>query len=139
MTYTQVTTAAIAFGALLAGPAMASDTSTTVTRDQVRAEWAEAVSTGNIVTGESGERLNKMFPGHYPARQSTPGIAREQVQADMAEAVRTGNVAPNESGARLNELHPHRYPARPTAPSKTREQVQSERFQMGNVYNHIEP
>lgn len=138
MTYTQISTGAIAFTALLAGPAMAADMSASVTRDQVSAERAEAVSAGYIVTGESTERLNEMFPRRYPARQTTTTISREQVRAELAEAVRTGNVVEHESGARLNELHPHRYPARPSAPSKTREQVQAERVQTGSVYSHIE-
>ena len=138
MTYTQVSTNAIAFAALLAGPAMAADMTTKITRDQVRAERDEAVSDGNIVAGESTERLNEMFPRRYPARQTTTTLSREQVQAELAEAVRTGNVIEHESGARLNELHPHRYPARPSAPSKTREQVQAERVQTGSAYSHIE-
>lgn len=124
MTHTQSSAIAIAFAALLAGPAIAADAP--VTRDQVKAELAEAVSSGNFIVDESGTRMNELFPHNYPAQQYVASKTREQVNAELAEAVRTGNVTYSESGVRLNEALPHNYPAQNNVASKTREQVQRE-------------
>ena len=50
---------------LLAAPALhAADAQTSKTRDQVRAERAEAVRTGNVqADGESGLLLRELHPG----------------------------------------------------------------------------
>ena len=62
---------AIAFAALSAGQAMAADASTPITRDQVKAELAEAVRTGDILAaGDTGLKMNELFPGSYPAKSA---------------------------------------------------------------------
>ncbi|NYT60243.1 DUF4148 domain-containing protein [Alcaligenaceae bacterium] len=65
MTHTKVSTIVCAFSAVLLGQAIASNDSL-VTREQVKAELAEAIRTGNIITGESSAKLNEQFPQLYP-------------------------------------------------------------------------
>jgi hypothetical protein len=78
------------------------------TRDQVRAELLEAQRTGDIMAdGETGKKLNEVFPGAYPAKLGTAGLTREQVKAELIEAQRRGDVmVDGESGRKLNELYP---------------------------------
>ena len=102
---------ALAVAALAASNAIAADASAPKTREQVKAELAEAVRTGDImVNGETGQKANEMFPALYPAKPTFQGKTREQVQAELAEAVRTGDiVADGETGLKLNQLFPQRY------------------------------
>lgn len=125
MTRTQFSAIAFAFSTLVAGQAMAASTDAPVTRDQVRAELAEAVRTGNIVTGESSAKLNEQYPQLYPNQQVTSSVTRAEVQAELAEAVRTGNIITGESSAKLNEKFPQLY-AHQEADSKSRAQVRAE-------------
>src|SRR5690606_32880953 len=67
MTRTQTSTIAFAFSALFAGQAMAQNTGP-VTREQVKAELAQAIQNGDMIINESGARLNQMFPHNYPQR-----------------------------------------------------------------------
>ena len=60
---------ALAFAALAATNAIAADASSPKTREQVKAELAEAVRTGNIViNGETSQKSNEMFPGMFAAK-----------------------------------------------------------------------
>ncbi|HJW10580.1 MAG TPA: hypothetical protein VJ598_02270, partial [Albitalea sp.] len=81
------------------------------TRDQVKADLAEAIRTGNVMAnGEVGMKANEQFPGRYPAVAMAAGKTREQVKAETADAIRTGDiVAGGELGLKLNELYPQRY------------------------------
>ena len=99
----------LASGLVAGTPALAE-----VTREQVRAELAEAVRSGDILAnGESSLKLNELYPSRYPAKQMQAGLTREQVRAELAEAVRSGNIlAQGESSLKLNELYPNRYPAK---------------------------
>ena len=89
----------------------AAKLSTELSREAVQAELRDAQRTGEMVAiGESGTKLNELFPGRYPARVASQGLSREQVKADLREAQRTGDVVANdESGLKLNELFPGRY------------------------------
>ena len=105
---------AIALTAALAGgQVLAAETSTGLTRDQVKAELAEAVRTGNMVgNDESGKMLNEIYPSRYPAQPAYQGKTRAQVKAELAEAVGTGNILANDpsgSGKMLNEINPGFY------------------------------
>ena len=99
-----------------------------LTRQQVRAELAEAIRTGNVVANsESGQKANELFPGLYPTHAARQGLTREQVRAELAEAIRTGNVVANsESGQKANELMPHLYPRQTALQTRTRAEVQAE-------------
>jgi hypothetical protein len=98
------------------------------TREQVKSELAEAIRTGDVVaSGETGLKLNELYPQRYPAKTMTAGKTRAQVTAELAEAIRTGDVLANgDGGLKLNEVFPQRYPATTVASGKTREQVKAE-------------
>ena len=81
------------------------------TREQVKAELTDAIRTGDVLAnGESGLKLNELYPRRYPRTPAAIGATRAQVEAELAEAIRTGNmIASGESGLRLNEEFPQRY------------------------------
>jgi predicted RNase H-like HicB family nuclease len=118
----------LAAAALTATHTMADTTSAPKTRDQVKAELAEAIRTGHVVVnGETGQKAHELFPGQYPAQAVVQGKTRDQVKAELAEAIRTGHVVVNgETGQKANELFPGLYPAKPATQAKTREQVKAE-------------
>lgn len=126
---------AIALSTLVAGHALAADSSIAKTREQVRAELVEAQRNGNLIAdGETGMRQNQLRPDLYP-QAATVGKTRAEVQAELAEARANGDLIANgESGARYNQLYPEQYAASRTgadvaetvAQGKTREEVKAE-------------
>ncbi|WP_428422461.1 DUF4148 domain-containing protein [Methylibium sp.] len=96
------------------------------TRDEVKAELAEAIRTGNISAGNTSLTLRELFPQRYPSQAAATPLTREQVRAELAEAIRTGEIRSFEGSASLRELNPGAYPARPEAPGLTRAQVRAE-------------
>jgi hypothetical protein len=94
------------------GAVYAADDGGPLTREQVRAELAEAIRTGDVVgNGLTGQKLNELYPNRYPKQAIPPSKTREQVRAELAEAVRTGDIVANGvSGQKLKELSPARYP-----------------------------
>ena len=129
MNRSYLTAITLAVAALSAGQTLAADTDAPKTREQVRAELREAQRTGDIVSdGETGLKLNELYPHRYPAAAVAQGKTRATVQAELQAAQRSGDiVADGETGQKLNELYPHRYPAATsTAQGKTREQVRAE-------------
>lgn len=128
MKSTYLSLLAVTVAAFTAGQAMAADVSTALTRDQVKAELAQAVRTGDIVIdNESGLKANEIFPGRYPAKAAVQGKTRAQVQAELAEAIRTGDVpVDGVTGLKMNQLAPGNYPAPVAVQGKTREEVQAE-------------
>jgi hypothetical protein len=91
------------------------------TRDQVRAELAEAIRTGNMpANGESGVLLNQVNPGRYAPQNMEAGKTRAEVKAELMEALRTGDVlANNETGEKLKDLYPSLYPTKANADAFT--------------------
>jgi len=141
MTRTHTYTIALAFATVFAGHAAVAATDGPLTREQVRAELAQALRTGNISPDESGLKLNEQFPYRYPAQQAAAAMSREQVKAELAEAVRTGNVIGGESGLKLNEQSPYSYPQQRNVASESREQVEAELAEarsMGQIDAYIE-
>jgi len=141
MTRTHTYTIALALASLVTGPAMAASKDVPVTREQIKAELAEATRTGNLISGESGLKLNEQFPQNYPGQHNAPDKTREQVKAELAEAIRTGNISVDESGQKLNEQFPHKYPSQGNIASKTREQVEAElaeAVRTGRIHAYIE-
>ena len=94
----------IASGLIVAPPSFAG-----VTREQVKAELAAAVRSGDIMAdGETGLKLNELYPDRYPAKPVLAGLTREQVKAELATALRTGDYEVNgEIGGKCNEYHPN--------------------------------
>lgn len=90
-----LSTLTLALAALAAGNALAADAATPKTRAQVLAELAEAQRTGDIVAhGDSGKKLNELYPSQYPAKAATRAYTREQVLAELAQAKRSGEFVP---------------------------------------------
>ncbi len=133
---------ALAVAALVTGHAQAADIGKT--REQVRAELAQAQRAGDIIAntdaGSSeyvsgkGQKLSAAFPESYP--QTTTGSkTREQVRAELAAAQRTGNIVANRDvgsseyvsgkGSLLSTAFPESYVQANTG-GKTREQVRAE-------------
>lgn len=112
MNRTHASFLAFTLAAFTAGHALADDAVVGKTREQVRAELAEAIRTGDMAANdESGRKLNEVYPGRYDAAQLAGGKTRAEVKAELAEAIRRGDiVAGGESGKKLNELFPHQYP-----------------------------
>ena len=114
---------------LLAALGTTAQAQSAKTRDQVKAEWAEATRTGEVLaSGDTGLKLNELYPQRFPHAPVAAAVTRAQVRADLAEAIRTGDmIAAGEGGMKLNQEFPQRYPAMIVAASgKTRAQVKSE-------------
>ncbi len=88
--------------------ATATGVASGLTRDQVKAELAEAIRTGNIVAnGESGLKLNELYPSLYPTKPQQASLTREQVKAELSAALKSGDYFLNgENGGKCNEVHP---------------------------------
>ena len=99
-----------------------------VTREQVKAELAEAIRIGDVLApGDSGLKLNELYPQRYPHSAASPATTRAQVKAELAEAIRTGDMlAGGDSGIKLNEEFPQRYPVAVVPPGRTRAEVKAE-------------
>lgn len=109
------------------------------TREQVKAELREAIRTGNVfATGDSGLKLNEMYPQRYPQTTVGETKTREQVKAELAEAMRSGDViVAGEGGLTLREEFPGRYPAVAVVTGRTREEVKAETLEAirsGDMY-----
>jgi hypothetical protein len=114
--------------ALLAALGTAAQAQSGMTREQVKAELADAIRTGDILApGDSGLKLNELYPQRYPRPAAGPALTRAQVRAELAEAIRTGDMlAGGDSGIKLNEEFPRRYPAAVVQPGRTRAEVRAE-------------
>jgi len=112
---------------LAASACHAADAQTLKTREQVKAEWAEAQHTGKRqADGESGLLLRDLHPGLYPQRAER-GTTRDEVKAEFAQARRDGELlAGGESEQKLNQRFPDRYPPVVVARGRTRAEVRVE-------------
>jgi hypothetical protein len=80
---------ALTLSTLAAGYASAADAPKT--REQVRAELIEAQRTGDILAqGNSGKKLNELYPSRYPATAVAQASTRAEVLAELAQAKRSG-------------------------------------------------
>ena len=115
---------ALAFAGLTATTVHAQST---LTRDQVKAELAEAIRTGNTLGGENSLTLREQYPQRYPAVAAGIAIPRAQVLREFEDARRTGDLLANgEAGLRLNEITPRAYAPKSVAQGRTREEVLAE-------------
>jgi predicted RNase H-like HicB family nuclease len=131
---TRLSAVAIALSTLVAGHALAADPAVGKTREQVRAELAQAIRSGDMIAdGATGQRFNEIAP-HLYAKPVAVAKSRAEVKAELAEAIRNGDlVADGETGQRYNQVAPAQYaaartaaPAATVAVGKTREQVKAE-------------
>ena len=115
---------------LIAGTCcLAAQAHTPPARADIVAEYQDAVRTGDVMApGDSGMKLNEMYPDRYPTRAQPSTRTRAQVVAELRDAIRTGDIlAGGDSGIKENELHPRRQAsAAGLAQGKTREQVRAE-------------
>lgn len=116
------------FALALAAAAGGALSQGSLTREQVQAELAEAIRSGDIVgNGETGQKLNELNPARYPAKPVVYGRTRSQLGVELADAIRTGDTIGNgETGQKLNEMYPARYPPKPVVAGKTRADVRAE-------------
>lgn len=129
MTSTRMSAVLLTLAAVAAGQAFAADLPADApkTREQVRAELAEAKRTGSLFSYTYAAPLNEVDPGRYAAAPKASGLTRAQVEAERQEAKRTGNVFSYTHAAKLNELHPGRYEQASTgAQALSRAQVRAD-------------
>ena len=89
-------TLTLALAALAAGNAFAADAAGPKTRDQVRAELAQAQRSGDLFAyGESGKKLNELYPSQYPTKPAAQDHTRAQALAELAQAKRSGEYERN--------------------------------------------
>lgn len=80
--FASIALAATFFGAT---GAMAQSTAAPVTREEVKAELAEAIRTGEILSvGEIGLKMNELYPANYPRQATQTKATRAQVKAERA-------------------------------------------------------
>jgi nucleoside phosphorylase len=92
------------------------------TREQVKAELAEAMPAGTILSGDGTLWTDLGAP--HPADMSLAGKTREQVKAEQAEAIRAGTILSGDGTLWTDLGAPH--PADTALAGKTREQVKAE-------------
>jgi len=115
---------------LLVVAAMAqSDPSPGKTREQVRAELADAQRSGDIVWGEAGRKLNEIYPNRYPHKVSQPGETRAEVKAELEQARRNGDLPMDDLDQTDRDINPDRYPPQPMPPGLSRAEVKRETIQ----------
>ena len=97
----RATHAAVLLAAMLGAGAHAQST---LTREQVKAELAEAIRTGNMIgDGTTGQSLRELNPQRYPSAAARSDLSREQVQAELKQARLAGEVS---TGGDLNLAGP---------------------------------
>lgn len=80
-------------------------------RDEVRAEWAAAQRSGDlVVSAETDQTARDLAPQRYPHPAEVAVKTRSEVRAETINAIRSGDVIDTETGLKLNQLHPTRYP-----------------------------
>ncbi|WP_051378660.1 DUF4148 domain-containing protein [Derxia gummosa] len=93
-------------GALFEAPAEGR----ALTREQVRAELAEALRLGDAPVGEDGLTPRERNPAAFPAR-AVVARSRAEVKAELAEALRLGLAPIGEDGLAPRDRAPAMYPA----------------------------
>ena len=136
-----IATLGFALSTLAAAQAMASNIpQQQISRDQVRAELAQAQQSGDISAGKNvgmlwttGSNLNDLYPSRFPAKSVEQAKSSAQVQSELAQAQRSGDISAGKdagmlwtTGSNLNDLYPARYPSKAVTAAKTRDDVRTE-------------
>ena len=79
------------------------------TREQVKAELAEAIRAGTILSGDG--TLWRDLGALHPADAALAGKTREQVKAELAEAIRAGTILSGDGTLWRDLGAPQRFPA----------------------------
>ena len=108
---------ALALATASIGTAFAADASAPKTRDQVRAELAEAQRNGTLIAdGQTGATYRQLNPGLYAAMPAMSMKTRAEVQAELRDAWTRGDlVADRQTGATYRQLNPGFYAAQTMA------------------------
>jgi len=124
MRHARTTLAALLIATLVVPAAQAQ---TEKTREQVKAELADAMRSGGLAaSGELGLPQSELSPQRYGRAATAPGRSRDEVRAELAEATRSGNlVATGEVGTGLSADFRKREPDFAVA-AKSRAQVKAE-------------
>ena len=109
MVRTQISAVVLALTSVFTAQAMAR-TDPPQTREEVKADLADAIRNGDMLVGDSSETLREIYPNNYPARPVV-SLTRAEVEAELAEAIRTGNMLAGEGSETLREINPQNYPA----------------------------
>ena len=136
---TRSTLLVAAIAALCATVTAAAHADTGNTRAQVVAELRDAQRSGDVIAaGETGLKLNELYPQRYPHGAAAPGRSRADVQRELAQAMQDGTlIAAGEGSQTLRDEFPGRYPAVQLAAGKSRAQVKNETvdaIRSGDVY-----
>jgi hypothetical protein len=96
---------------LAAGSVFAADM-TPKTREQVRAELAQAQRDGSLIAdGQTGATFRDLFPGSYMQPAAASSKTRDQVRAELMDAQRNGTLmADGQTGATFRSVFPGSYP-----------------------------
>lgn len=107
----RVSLIALALTTASVGAAFAADASAPKTRDQVRAELAEAQRNGTLIAdGQTSATFRDLNPGRYMTMPTTSMKTRAEVRAELRDAwARGALVADGQTGATFRDLAPHRY------------------------------
>jgi len=124
----------IASAMLVGSPSFAD-----VTREQVKAELAAAVRSGDIMFGESDVKLNESYPDRYPVKQVQSAVTRAQVNAELVAALRSGDMEVGDSSLKLNEIYSGVYPVKQVQSTVTRAQVNAELVAALRTGNYMAP
>ncbi|MDO9435669.1 DUF4148 domain-containing protein [Hydrogenophaga sp.] len=102
---------ALALATASIGTSFAADASAPKTRDQVRAELAEAQRNGTLMAdGMTGATYRQLNPGLYAAMPAMTVKTRAEVQAELRDAWTSGDlVADGMTGATYRQLNPGFY------------------------------
>ncbi|QHE83548.1 DUF4148 domain-containing protein [Hydrogenophaga sp. BPS33] len=113
MTSARLSLIALALATASIGSAFAADASAPKTRDQVRAELAEAQRNGTLIAdGMTGATYRDLNPGLYPAMPAMSMKTRAEVKAELRDAWARGDlVADGMTGATYRQLNPGFYAA----------------------------
>jgi hypothetical protein len=108
-------------------------------REQVKAELRDAIRSGDVYpAGETGSKLNELYPERYPHVAAVTTTTRAQVKAELVAAIHDGTLIPAGEGAlTLRDEYPARYPPLAQAPGRTREEVVAETreaVRIGDMY-----
>lgn len=123
MKRSQITAIALAVAALSAGHAMAAEP---LSRAQVQAELADAIRTGELIAGATGQKLNEASPHLFAAKAVVAGKSRAQVNAELAAAIRSGDIVDGATGQTVNQNRTGQFAAPVAVSDKTREQAKAE-------------
>ncbi|WP_171019958.1 DUF4148 domain-containing protein [Hydrogenophaga sp. 2FB] len=119
---TRLSVVALALSSLVAGHALAADVSVGKTRDEVRAELAQAIRSGDMIAdGATGQRYNEIAPQLYAQPQAVVASkSRADVKAERDAAIRNGDlIADGATGQRYNQIAPAQYAAVRAADAST--------------------